>query len=101
MTTKTPQQETIEQLYHTRSLLKTITATKLLCWFNPKLQPFAEVANALPFGAEEIADAADRLKRFAPYVATVFPETAASDGIIESPLRAIPHMQQALQKLSR
>lgn len=97
MTTKAPQQATIEQLYHTHPLLKTITATKPLCWFNPKWQPFAEVAHALPLGLDDIADAANRLQRFAPYIASVFPETAASDGIIESPLIAIPRMQQVLQ----
>ena len=97
MTTKASQQKTIEQLYHTHPLLKTITATKPLCWFNPKWQSFVDVAHALPLGPKEIADAADRLQRFAPYIATVFPETAASDGVIESPLIAIPRMQQALQ----
>lgn len=97
MTTKVPQQEMIEQLYHTYPLLKTITATKPLCWLNPKWQPFTEAAHNLPLGLDDIADASERLQRFAPYIASVFPETAASNGIIESPLRAIPNMQQALQ----
>ena len=97
MTTKAPQQASIAQLYHTHPLLKTITATKPLCWLNPKWQPFTEVAPNLPLGLDDIADASERLKRFAPYIASVFPETAASDGIIESTLRAIPNMRQALQ----
>ncbi|ERL55660.1 D-serine ammonia-lyase [Psychrobacter aquaticus] len=99
MTIKVAEQKTIEQLYQSHPLLKSITATKALTWFNPKLQPFAEVAQSLPLGSEEITDAADRLRRFAPYIAKVFPETAASNGIIESPLIFIPLMQQSLQKL--
>lgn len=99
MNSKVAQQTTIEQLYQSHPLLESITATKEVCWFNPKLQRFTEVTRSLPLGADEIADAADRLKRFAPYIAKVFPETASNNGIIESPLISIPLMQQSLQKL--
>ncbi len=39
-----------------------------------------------------------RLSRFAPYLAKAFPETAATGGIIESELVAIPAMQKRLEK---
>lgn len=41
-------------------------------------------------------DASARLERFAPYLALVFPELAASGGIIESELRETPAMAQRL-----
>ena len=44
----------------------------------------------------DIAAAAARLQRFAPYLAAVFPDTAAANGLIESPLRPIAAMQAAL-----
>ncbi|MCD7992435.1 MAG: D-serine ammonia-lyase [Clostridia bacterium] len=47
---------------------------------------------------EQIQDAARRLERFAPYLAEVFPETAASNGIIESELREIRAMRQELNQ---
>lgn len=47
---------------------------------------------------QDIADAEDRLKRFAPYFAEVFPETAANGGMIESPLRQIPNMKAVLEE---
>lgn len=45
---------------------------------------------------DDIADASDRLKRFAPYIQRAFPETALAGGIIESPLREIPRMKDFL-----
>lgn len=65
-------------------------------WPNPALQPAGEALAAAPVTAEEVADAAARLDRFAPYIARVFPETAPAGGRIESPLVPIPAMQRAL-----
>ena len=61
-------------------------------WLNPRCDasPSPEVTD------EDIADAASRLKRFASYIQRAFPETAGSGGIIESPLREIPAMRDAL-----
>lgn len=44
----------------------------------------------------EVAEAAARLRRFAPVLEALFPELQASGGRIESPLLAAPRMQQAL-----
>lgn len=47
---------------------------------------------------EEIEDAKRRLERFARYIETAFPETSKDHGIIESPLREIKGMRQALNE---
>lgn len=47
---------------------------------------------------QDVQDAHARLSRFAPYLAKAFPETAATGGIIESELVAIPAMQKRLEK---
>ena len=57
-------------------------------WINPSLG--AEHTASLT--QADIDDADARLRRFAPLIETCFPETAASHGIIESPLRGIPDM---------
>lgn len=49
-------------------------------------------------GAADITDATERLRRFAPYIAQVFPETERTLGIIESPLAAVPSLQQRLRE---
>lgn len=77
------------QLAHLREARETL-------WINPLRQPFAEVRDALPLGPADIAGAAQRLQRFAAYLRVVFPQTAASDGIIESPLRPIADGARAL-----
>jgi D-serine dehydratase len=45
---------------------------------------------------KDIQEADARLRRFAPYLAKVFPETAANGGVIESDLKSIPRMKEAL-----
>lgn len=47
---------------------------------------------------KDIQDAEARLSRFAPFIKACFPETEATDGIIESPLQEIPAMQEALRE---
>ena len=72
--------------------LAQVAAARETVWINPGRQPFDETA--FPFGRAEVADAAARLKRFAPLLRRLFPETG--DGIIESPLTAIPAMGKHL-----
>ncbi|MBW6101257.1 hypothetical protein HTY54_18615 [Escherichia coli] len=59
------------------------------------------LAEGLPYVGlteQDVQDAHARLSRFAPYLAKAFPETAATGGIIESELVAIPAMQKRLEK---
>ncbi|MFD2980417.1 D-serine dehydratase, partial [Klebsiella pneumoniae] len=44
----------------------------------------------------DVSAASARLARFAPYLASVFPDTAATGGIIESPLRPLPKLHATL-----
>lgn len=77
-----------------------LCALKETAWTNPDKLPFAQAAAACPLTLSDIEDAAARLERFAPYLAAVFPETAATGGIIESPVQPIPRMQKVLKERS-
>lgn len=66
-------------------------------WINPDKEPFEKAIAECPLSIADVEDASDRLLRFAPYIKTVFPETAASDGIIESDVLPIPAMQKVLE----
>ncbi|NRF12651.1 D-serine ammonia-lyase [Vibrio coralliilyticus] len=78
-------------------LIDTLVQLKETSWFNPSVTT-TEIA--LPYVGLDKADANDassRLQRFAPFLAHVFPQTKASSGIIESPIREISTMKSALE----
>ena len=69
-------------------------------WINPDRIPCGEAVKSCSLTMEDVLDASRRLERFAPYFEKAFPETAATHGIIESPLKRIPEMKKALEALS-
>ncbi|MCS3603865.1 D-serine dehydratase [Buttiauxella sp. BIGb0471] len=79
-------------------LVRDLVALQETRWFNPQTTTLAEGLPYVGLTAEDIQDAHARLTRFAPYLAQAFPETAATNGIIESEMVAIPAMQKRLEK---
>ncbi|EOF4702935.1 D-serine ammonia-lyase [Klebsiella oxytoca] len=79
-------------------LLEDLIALKETTWFNPSTTSLAEGLPYVGLTTEDVQDAHARLDRFAPYLAQAFPETAATGGIIESELVAIPTMKARLEK---
>ena len=75
-------------------------AQRECAWMNPYALPFAVVdgVSQLVVSDEMIDDAAKRLQRFAPFLQQCFPETEATGGLIESPLKEIPTMQKKLEE---
>ena len=80
-------------------LIRDLIALRETHWFNPKIKDAAAGLADVGLTRVDIQDAADRLKRFAPYLADAFPATRATGGIIESPIRAVPDMQAAMAGL--
>ena len=78
-------------------LLKPLINLQETTWFNPGTASLAEGLPYVSLTQADVEDAHARLTRFAPYLAKAFPETAASGGIIESELVAIPAMQKRLE----
>lgn len=88
--------KTIEEWTGAHPVIREIMAEEEVFWANPEYRSVLEAETGLSM--VDIKDAEARLSRFAPYLAKVFPETSASGGIIESPLREIPEMKQWLEK---
>ncbi|GAB6613578.1 D-serine ammonia-lyase [Bacillus cereus] len=79
-------------------LVNKLIATEEVFWINPNIEKYETAIKDSPLNEENVKDAEERLKRFAPYIAKVFPETKETNGIIESPLVKIPSMKEALEK---
>lgn len=77
-----------------------LIALKETIWLNPRATTLAQGLPWVGLTQADVDDAHARLRRFAPYLAKAFPETAATHGIIESELVAIPAMQKRLEKES-
>lgn len=77
-------------------LIRHITEREEWLWVNPDTETASAGLSASGLTEEDVKEAADRFRRFAPYFAEVFPETAERDGLIESPLTPIPAMRAEL-----
>ena len=90
----------IEELMKYRNeTVRKIAGMEELVWINTKEMDYSEYEKNLPVSDEELKDAEERLARFAPFIKKVFPETAETNGIIESPLEPIFSMQKELEKI--
>ncbi|QLK44022.1 D-serine ammonia-lyase [Vibrio owensii] len=78
-------------------LVKRLIDLEEVVWFNPNITTLKEGLPFVGLGAANIKDASERLERFAPYLMKAFPETAASNGIIESNVVEIDKMKLCLE----
>ncbi|MEO3991351.1 D-serine ammonia-lyase [Pseudocitrobacter cyperus] len=90
--------ENMQKLIAQYPLVEDLVALKETTWFNPRTTSLAEGLPYVGLTAQDVKAANDRLTRFAPYLANAFPETAATGGIIESDVVAIPAMQRRLEE---
>ncbi|MCF6753769.1 D-serine ammonia-lyase [Pseudomonas stutzeri] len=88
--------KTLEAWCASHPLLSELLALRETTWFNPAIAPTATALADVGLTANDVAEASARLQRFAPYLAKVFPETAAAGGIIESPLARLPTLGRQL-----
>ncbi|SFC72806.1 D-serine ammonia-lyase [Bacillus sp. 491mf] len=89
---------TIQTLKEKHPLLNKLVLTEEVFWVNPNKEEFETGMKKASLTKDDVKDAEERLKRFAPYIAKAFPETKDTGGIIESPLVATPSMKQHLEQ---
>jgi len=85
-----------ERLKQDFPLVNELCALQPITWFNPRYTSLSEGYPYVGLTGSQVADAAERLQRFAPWLMVAFPETQESRGIIESPIRPLPALQAAL-----
>jgi D-serine dehydratase len=98
MKSKKIQGKTIDEWRNEFPIIEKIQNLQEICWINPGKLPFEQAAATCGFSMADVLDAAARFDRFASYFKIAFPETAASGGVLESPLQKIPKMKQTLEK---
>lgn len=88
----------VQQLTAQFPLVQSLIALEPVTWFNPNTTTLAVGLPYVGLDSRNVADASARLARFAPYIYEAFPETRASNGILESEIAAIPAMQRTLNE---
>lgn len=81
------------------SIIKDLVDTKEVFWLNKKYTNFEKAMDKISLGEDDVKDAEDRLLRFAPLIAKLFPETEKLNGIIESTLIEIPKMRSKIETI--
>ncbi|WP_080873720.1 D-serine ammonia-lyase [Oceanobacillus timonensis] len=69
-------------------------------WSNPYVQNQQEGLQNQPLQLADIQNAEERLTRFAPFIATVYPETENTGGIIESPLKKADQIKARIEDIT-
>lgn len=85
----------LDKWIHDYPLLDPVMKLKPVTWINPYRKKMEEITS-LPVNRQDMQDAEELWKRFAPYLAKAFPELRSTHGVIESPLKAIPELQKLL-----
>jgi len=88
--------KTLEAWQQSHPIIAELVALKPTSWFNPGIAKAAEALRDVGLTAADVQATSARLQRFAPYLATVFPETAAAGGVIESHITPLPQLRQLL-----
>ncbi|GGL59233.1 D-serine ammonia-lyase [Sporolactobacillus putidus] len=86
--------KTIEEWKSEFPVIRKIMAMDEVLWPNPE---YGGTPVSAEVTAADVADAEQRLLRFAPYIERAFPETVSAHGLIESPLYSVPDMKDFLQ----
>ncbi|MGG2296368.1 D-serine ammonia-lyase [Aeromonas veronii] len=88
----------VQQLTAQFPLVQSLIELEPVTWFNPNTTTLAAGLPYVGLDNNNVADASARLARFAPYMCDAFPETRASNGILESEIAAIPAIQATLNR---
>lgn len=91
--------KSIEQWQQEYPLLSSIIDTNEVFWLNPNYLEYQEAIAKIPITEADVQAAEERLIKFAPYIARVFPETKGQGGIIESPILRIPQMKEQMEEM--
>lgn len=85
-----------KEMIKQHTLVDKMAQAKEIVWINPELKNVSVPFSIKGMTVANIEEAEAKLKRFAPLLRKIFPETRDTDGIIESELTEIPMMKERL-----
>ncbi len=88
-----------KELMAKEPVFRDVASLRQTVWINNRYLPFdmVDAVCQLVVSDDDIRDAEDRFRRFAPYIRKCFPETAPTNGLIQSPLTEIETMRRRLE----
>ncbi|WP_259048242.1 D-serine ammonia-lyase [Klebsiella sp. BIGb0407] len=89
---------TLPELIRQTPIVSDLISLQETFWLNRHFTHAADGLKKVGLTRHDVEEAEARLQRFAPFLAEAFPETAVTQGIIESDAVAIPEMQARLQE---
>ena len=90
--------KTLSQLETEYPIIARLRTLEETVWLNENRLSAESAITDCPVSMEDVLDASRRLERFADYFCEAFPETQATNGILESPIQMIPNMQWCLEE---
>ena len=78
-------------------IIEKISSCEEAVWLNDSKLQFEDAIKSSVLTAKDTQDASKRLKRFASYFKIAFPETKATDGLLESPIAEIENMKAKIE----
>lgn len=82
--------------WENNAVFQSLKSAESTFWANSHYTDFAQAQHDSDLTLADVQDAAARLQRFAPYFQAAFPETRATQGIIESPVLPLKKLSQTL-----
>lgn len=89
--------KTMEEWEQAFPLIASMRNYQEIFWLNEHTKPVSAALDEVGISLSQIIDAEARLKRFAPFFMKAFPETRATEGLLESPLYDASSFQRALK----
>ncbi|MDO4489119.1 MAG: D-serine ammonia-lyase [Eubacteriales bacterium] len=88
----------IKELRENSSIFRAVENLEETVWINDKKLPYDEAIAQCTLTADDVASAEARWARFADFFKVAFPETCINNGLIESPLKELSSMKDALSE---
>lgn len=86
----------VHTLMKDHPILQQVSETDPVIWFNPNKKSMKETV--MDISEDDVSEAEALMERFRPFLKRAFPELAATDGVLESPLQRMSQLKEEREK---